>query len=568
MRIPSATPAVLALCALAAVPAVAQTPFETLNFLKGIEGRAIVSGEHNDQKDLDCGATGSTGARFWTEKVHDITGVYPALWGGDFLFHGNAALRRDVVDEAVRQWNAGAVVTLSWHVCPPTQNAVCDWDGGVKSSLTAAQFDELLTDGTELDRIWKSRVDEIAVYLQELKEAGVEVLWRPLHEQNQTVFWWNSQGPAKTAALWRRLHDYLTKTKGLDNLVWVWDVQDIWDNAAFADWDPGHGYWDVLALDVYADGLTNSSYYSKMVEIAGPNRLVAIGELFALPTDAQLQAMPRFAYFMNWAYGLKKWYAPDCRETNSDDHIKEVYYSARVLHLGDMPGWKGSSAPENLAKNAAVSVSSSEEGKNVPANAVDGSYRTRWASGSTDDEWIALDLGGAKLLDSVRLFWETARAESFAVELSDDGNAWRTAETVSGNESYANTVALGGAKGRHLRIRGVKRATEYGYSLFQIEAYGTAAPPEGEGESALDSRSATGRLAVSMSGSRELRYALPSGVSSRVRLQVVDLTGRVALELDSAPASGTLDLSGLPRGSYLVRLRSGASIWTARAALR
>lgn len=566
MRLPSALSALFVLSAISAVPLRAQTPFESLNFLKSIEGRAIVSGQHNDQKDLDCGSSGSTGARYWTEKVHDITGVWPALWGGDFLFHGNAWQRDEVVDEAIAQWNAGAVVTLSWHVCPPTQNAVCDWDGGVKSSLTAAQFDELLTDGSALNGVWKSRVDEIAAYLLRLKEAGVEVLWRPLHEQNQTVFWWNSQGPSRTAELWRQLHGYMTETKGLDNLVWVWDVQDIWDNAAFADWDPGYGYWDVLALDVYADGLTNSSYYRKMDSIAGPNRIVALGELFGLPSEAQLEAMPRFAYFMNWAYGLKKWYAPDCRETNSDDWIKTVYYGDRVLHRGDMPGWRGASAPDNLAKGRPVSVSSTEEGGNAAANAVDGNYRTRWSSGYSDDEWIAVDLGGAKLLDSAVVRWETARAADFVVEVSDDGSTWRTVAEVSDNAAYANSIPLGGAKGSSLRIRGTRRATEYGYSLFQIEAYGTAAPPE-EG-SALDAAPAAGRLSVSAAGPREIRYALPSGAASRVRLQVVGLTGRVALELDSAPASGTLDLSGLPRGSYLVRLRSGASAWTARAALR
>ena len=213
-----------------------------------------------------------------------------------------------------------------------------------------------------------------------------------------------------------------------------------------------------------------------------------------------------------------------------------------------------------------VSVSSTEEGGNAAANAVDGNYRTRWSSGYSDDEWIAVDLGGAKLLDSAVVRWETARAADFVVEVSDDGSTWRTVAEVSDNAAYANSIPLGGAKGSSLRIRGTRRATEYGYSLFQIEAYGTDAPPE-EG-SALDAAPAAGRLSVSAAGPREIRYAVPGAAAARVDLQVVDLAGRIAFERASAPASGTLDLSGLPRGSYVLRLRSGASLWTGLAALR
>ncbi len=33
-------------------------------------------------------------------------------------------------------------------------------------------------------------MDEVSVHLDWLQDNGVEVLWRPLHEMNQGVFWW------------------------------------------------------------------------------------------------------------------------------------------------------------------------------------------------------------------------------------------------------------------------------------------------------------------------------------------------------------------------------------------
>ena len=251
----------------------AQSRFKTLNYLNSIKGKQILSGQHNDQKNLDCGASGSTGPRYWTDQVYNITGKYPALYGGDMLFHGSSQLRWDMTYEAERQWNAGAMVNIMWHACPPTQAASCGWDGGLLSSITAQQFAELLTNGSALNSTWKARVNEIAVHLQYLEDKGVEVLWRPYHEQNQTAFWWNSQGVNNTKALWRMMHNYMTNDLGLTNLVWVLDVQDIGGRTNFWDYNPGNQYWDIMALDVYADGLTNPEYYNNMITAAGNDKI-------------------------------------------------------------------------------------------------------------------------------------------------------------------------------------------------------------------------------------------------------------------------------------------------------
>lgn len=463
------------LWAILVVAVQAQSRFKTVNYLNSIKGKQILSGQHNDQKNLDCGASGSTGPRYWTDQVFNITGKYPALYGGDFLFHGSSQLRWDMTYEAERQWNAGAMVNIMWHACPPTQNASCGWDGGLLSSITAQQFAELLTNGSALNNTWKARVNEIAVHLQYLEDKGVEVLWRPYHEQNQTAFWWNSQGVNNTKALWRMMHNYMTNDLGLTNLVWVLDVQDIGGRTNFWDYNPGNQYWDIMALDIYADGLTNPEYYNNMLTAAGSDKLVALGECFNLPNAQAIDRFSQYGFFMNWAYGLKKWYAPDCRATNSDAFIREVYNNPKVITRDEMPGWGNVTAPPNLATAKPITVSSTEAGGNGAANAVDGSYTTRWSSLYTDAQWLSVDLGANYNINRVKITWEAAYGKDYTVQYSANGSSWTTAKNITGNTALVNDHTGLTGTARYVRINGTARGTVYGYSIYELEVYGTPA---------------------------------------------------------------------------------------------
>jgi len=205
----------------------------------------------------------------------------------------------------------------------------------VLSSLTNEQWTELITDGTTLNTNWKNRLDIISPYLQYLKDNGVEVLFRPLHEMNQSSFWWGGRpGANGTARLYQITHDYLTNIKGLTNLIWVWDMQDIdkgWDQ-----YNPGDAYWDILGFDVYSDGYSQS-WYNYAVSIAGSKPL-AIGECAILPTALQLVSQPRYVFFMAWAELVFT--------DNTVTQIKALYKTNNVITLDEMPGWSNVSVEE------------------------------------------------------------------------------------------------------------------------------------------------------------------------------------------------------------------------------
>ncbi len=209
-----------------------------------------------------------------------------------------------MIYEAERQWKKGAFINLMWHGCPPDEGEPCDWDPGLlNAQLDDEQWEEITTDGTPLNLIWKKRMDDIAVYLQYLEDKKVEVLFRPFHEMNQGKFWWGGRpGPDGTAKLFRITHDYFMNEKGLTNLIWVWDMQDM--SRDFEMYNPGDEYWDVFGFDVYDDGY-DISWYNYILPIVG-DKPMAIGECSKIPSSDMLNNQPRWTFFMPWAELVKK----------------------------------------------------------------------------------------------------------------------------------------------------------------------------------------------------------------------------------------------------------------------
>ncbi|MGW1347043.1 discoidin domain-containing protein [Kribbella sp. NPDC002412] len=83
----------------------------------------------------------------------------------------------------------------------------------------------------------------------------------------------------------------------------------------------------------------------------------------------------------------------------------------------------------DLARDG-TATASSDDGSPAP-QAIDGNDRSRWSSQYSDDQWIQVDLGTAKTFDRIELLWETAYAQLFAIQVSDDGNEWTTVQEVS-----------------------------------------------------------------------------------------------------------------------------------------
>jgi len=139
----------------------------------------------------------------------------------------------------------------------------------------------------------------------------------------------------------------------------------------------------------------------------------------------------------------------------------------------EYPAHRGDSVV-NLAQGRPAIATSVESGLfySLPAaNAVDGDPSTRWGSKFSDPQSITVDLGTAQPVGRVILRWEAAYARGYRIELSSDGTTWRDAfATTTGNGAEDN-ITFTPTPARFVRMTGTQRATGYGYSLWELEAY-------------------------------------------------------------------------------------------------
>lgn len=325
-----------ATAAAAVVPVTPDALPETralLEFFHEISGRYTLTGQHNYP---------NVKARN-SEFAAKYIGHTPVVWGTDFGFAAagdtdSCLARPDIVQEAIRQHRLGSIIAICWHAVPPTADEPVTFRplpgadparlASVQGQLLDAQFQDLLTPGTSLHQKWETQVDAIAVFLKQLEDARVPVLWRPYHEMNGAWFWWGGRTtePFTTAALYRQIFDRLVKHHRLKNLVWVWSVDRIAGEPEreYALFYPGSEYLDMLALDVYGNDFAQS-YYDKLVGLSQGKPLV-LAEVGNPPSPVILKMQPRWAYTMTWAGMVRN---------TSKAQYEVLMNDSRILNLED-----------------------------------------------------------------------------------------------------------------------------------------------------------------------------------------------------------------------------------------
>ncbi|QOZ98683.1 coagulation factor 5/8 type domain-containing protein [Streptomyces violascens] len=150
-----------------------------------------------------------------------------------------------------------------------------------------------------------------------------------------------------------------------------------------------------------------------------------------------------------------------------------------------LPAASAQAAPALVSQNKNVTASSQEHHGTPATFAVDGDTSTRWSSADSDAQWLQVDLGATTAVSEVVLQWEAAYAKGYRIELSEDGESWRTAHSTTDGKGGTETVPLSG-DARYVRLTGTERATQYGYSLWEFQVYGETGtgvgPIEGGGD--------------------------------------------------------------------------------------
>ncbi|MGN7455665.1 glycosyl hydrolase [Paenibacillus pasadenensis] len=242
------------------------------------------------------------------DLIRETTGHYPAIGGFDFMDYSPSRTERGSsgkdTELAIDWWRSGGIVTFCWHWNAP-QDLIDEppdksWSSGFYTKATTFDLARALADeDSDGYRLLLRDIDEIAVQLARLQEAGVPVLWRPLHEASGGWFWWGASGPEACIALWNLMFRRLTGLHGLHNLIWVW-------NGQHADWYPGDETVDIIGEDIYPPARSHESQagrYRLARSFSAEDKIVAMTENGALPDlDAMAAEGALWAWICTW-YG-------------------------------------------------------------------------------------------------------------------------------------------------------------------------------------------------------------------------------------------------------------------------
>ncbi len=295
-----------------------------MHFLTDSYGHTILSG----QQELE-----------YVETVLAITGKEPAVLGLDLMDYSPSRVERgassNAAAEAIEWWQSrGGIVTVAWHWNAPSQlidQPGQEWWRGFYTSATTFDLAAAMSDETsvEYQQILRD-IDAIAGPLKELSDAGVPVLFRPLHEASGAWFWWGARGPGPYLALWNLLRERLPSLHGLHNLIWVWNGQN-------PQWYPGDATVDVLSEDIYGprrDYGPQLARFQTATAYSTQPKLVALSENGALPDpDRLISSGAAWSWFCLWS-GTE--FVVD--ETWNEDSIKREFYAHEyVTTLDELP---------------------------------------------------------------------------------------------------------------------------------------------------------------------------------------------------------------------------------------
>ena len=125
-------------------------------------------------------------------------------------------------------------------------------------------------------------------------------------------------------------------------------------------------------------------------------------------------------------------------------------------------------APD-LARGKRAFASSGQTGEHRAELAFDDNIATRWQSENRDNEWLAVDLGQRQRIGRVHLGWEIAYASAYRVEVSDDGQTWRTVYSTDTSEGGEEDITFAPVEARYVRVFAEKRGLGFGASLQDFE---------------------------------------------------------------------------------------------------
>lgn len=296
-----------------------------------------------------CGQFAAPNSSNEIAAIKGLTGMRPSMRGFDFMFMSPAAEWPSTyeIDYAMDWASRGGLVTFTWHwFAPigPSQFATEAADFDLRRAVT--DIDLALLSPEEIEALYRNGditeeayllirdIDVISGYLKQFRDAGVTVLWRPLHEASGGWFWWGQYGKDPYLWLYKLMFHRQNEYHNLTNLLWVW-------NGQHKDWYPGDEYCDLVGADLY---MLEHSYGSqadefiRYAEMCGGRKIVTMSENGVVPDpESMVRDNAMWLYYVTW-YGdfVVNGYNRITNKYTERTQLEKVYDSERTIKLENM----------------------------------------------------------------------------------------------------------------------------------------------------------------------------------------------------------------------------------------
>ena len=154
----------------------------------------------------------------------------------------------EIVCQIAKYAQGGGIVAISAYFENPTGG----WELGDKvtgSLKTKANWEALLTEGTDLNKKFTRQLDCAVTFLKAMHDNGITVIFKPFEAHNQSKYWYSPAGKGGSAesfkALWVYTYNYL-ETAGCDGLVWQYSPCVTAGATFLYDAYPGEQYVDLI----------------------------------------------------------------------------------------------------------------------------------------------------------------------------------------------------------------------------------------------------------------------------------------------------------------------------------
>ena len=305
-------------------------------FLCDIYGKYSLAGQYADE--------GRASSEY--EKITAKTGKTFAVLGldmGNYSLGSKAHGAESKTVEYAYDWykNAGGIVQLCWHWTTPEDYAVNAGDQPWYSSFykegSKLDLDKIMNGEDDAAyQLLMDDLDNMANELARLRDAGVPVLWRPLHEAAGGWFWWGNCEPESYKKLWNVMYDKMTNEHNLTNLIWVWNGQD-------PAWYPGDETVDINGWDIYAGNHVDSSQSGRFDDMATnygtKTKLIALTENgCVMDPDKVFNDNARWLFWGTWSdpFTMKLGVVIN-DEYTTVELLTKAYNHERVLTLDELP---------------------------------------------------------------------------------------------------------------------------------------------------------------------------------------------------------------------------------------